>query len=93
MARIMEALGLSDIFVSDTATDPRSTHTITESPSAIRASSDSQSQSFDQPTLDTIIDNTEAAADCHTTPKSDFPSAPSLPLSRPDIPHLPRQPR
>ncbi|KAK0227531.1 hypothetical protein IW262DRAFT_1454671 [Armillaria fumosa] len=91
LARVMEALGLSDIFVSDTATDPRSTHTIIKSPSAIRASSDSQSPSFDQPTLDIFMDDSEAAADCHMTPKSDFPSAPSLLLSLSDIAHLPRQ--
>ncbi|KAK0478021.1 hypothetical protein EDD18DRAFT_1377840 [Armillaria luteobubalina] len=93
LARIMEALGLSDIFVSDTATNSESLSTITESSSAIRASSDSQSQSFDQPTLDIVMDNSEAAAGCHMTPKSDFPSAPFLPPSLPDIAHLPRQPR
>ncbi|KAK0486614.1 hypothetical protein EDD18DRAFT_1425703 [Armillaria luteobubalina] len=84
---------LSDIFVSDTATNSESLSTITESSSAIRASSDSQSQSFDQPTLDIVMDNSEAAAGCHMTPKSDFPSAPFLPPSLPDIAHLPRQPR
>ncbi|KAK0501808.1 hypothetical protein EDD18DRAFT_1347877 [Armillaria luteobubalina] len=91
LARIMEALGLSDIFVSDTATNSESLSTITESSSAICASSDSQSQSFDQPTLDIVMDNSEAAASCHMMPKSDFPSAPFLPPSLPDIAHLPRQ--
>ncbi|SJL13495.1 uncharacterized protein ARMOST_16939 [Armillaria ostoyae] len=91
LARVMEALGLSDMFVSDTATDPRSTHIITESPSATRALSDSQSPLFDQPIADIIMDDSEAAADCHTMLKSDVPSAPSLPLSLPDIANLPRQ--
>ncbi|KAK0484157.1 hypothetical protein EDD18DRAFT_1429920 [Armillaria luteobubalina] len=93
LARIMEALGLSDIFVSDTATNSESLSTITESSSTICASSDSQSQSFDQPTRDIVMDNSEAAAGCHMMPKSDFPSAPFLPPSLPDIAHLPRQPR
>ncbi|KAK0478673.1 hypothetical protein EDD18DRAFT_1114102 [Armillaria luteobubalina] len=91
LARIMEALGLSDIFVSDTATNSESLSAITESSSAIRASSDSQSQLFDQPTLDIVMDNSEAAAGCHMMPKSDFPLAPFLPPSLPDIAHLPRQ--
>ncbi|KAK0494243.1 hypothetical protein EDD18DRAFT_1355584 [Armillaria luteobubalina] len=93
LACIMEALGLSDIFVSDTATNSKSLSTITESSSAICASSDSQSQSFDQPTLDIVMDNSKAATSCHMMPKSDFPLAPSLPPSLPDIAHLPRQPR
>ncbi|KAK0476374.1 hypothetical protein IW261DRAFT_1567055 [Armillaria novae-zelandiae] len=93
LARIMEALGLSDIFVSDTATDPGSTHAITESPSAILASSDSQSPSSDQPIPDIVMDGSEAAAEGHMMPKSDFPSAPDLPMSLPDIAHLPRQQR
>ncbi len=36
------------------------------------------------------MDNTEAAANCHTMPKSDVPLAPSLLLSLPDIVNLPR---
>ncbi|SJL13218.1 uncharacterized protein ARMOST_16657 [Armillaria ostoyae] len=94
LAHVMEALGLGDMFVSDTATD-RST-CITESSSTtlqLCASPDLQSPLSDQPTADVIMDNTEAAADCHTTPKSDVLSAPSLPPSLPDIVNLPRLPR
>ncbi len=89
LARIMEALGLGDMFASDTATD-RSTHKSSSATLQLRASPDLQSPLSDQPTADVIMDNTEAAADCHTTPKSDVPSAPSLLLSLSDIVNLPR---
>ncbi|PBK64754.1 hypothetical protein ARMSODRAFT_1023016 [Armillaria solidipes] len=93
LSQVMQALGLSDMFV----TPDQSAQIVAESPSV---SSDTSSDSLslapsDQLAADAIRYENELAGDCHmtTTPTSDLRLTLSAPPALPNIENLPRQAR